>query len=437
MLARPSTGTFFLICPARKGRHHLNYLPTTAAAVPLPVKDNIYQTYVDEEAEKALQNSAASTSRPTVESNEGAPSVAKTSATSRRRHRDDNNTDVVPYPTEGVFMEGFIKNLLDLSLKICNPLKQLRMEVCFEYMVHYLDPQVTLPSRTTIATTLIPREFESAKAALFLQLKSVTYVSLTTDCWSSRRMESLMTVTLHFIVNGQFESRVLVTCPMIGSHKANNLSSKLETIGSEWGITEKVVCVVTDNDVEHCCGYKLADTQVQGKRSLESPSMCCSHLTSYCLRNAKQVPENLFDLADCEDHDCEINSICSVEEGEVYKHPNTCGTANKSTTGNDPLTSRLQISLESTNLSNCNNPKLQENQSNVWLARLRLSPKRTVEETSIRPTSKQASKLCLRQSASVKTTECLVGQTATNTVKIVEETSIRPTSKQASKLRRR
>ncbi|KAK4009243.1 hypothetical protein OUZ56_018359 [Daphnia magna] len=155
------------------------------------------------------------------------------------------------------------------------------------------------------------------------------------------------------------------------------------------------------------------------------------------LRNAKQVPENLFDLADCEDHDCEINSICSVEEGEVYKHPNTCGTANKSTTGNDPLTSRLQISLESTNLSNCNNPELQENQSNVWLARLRLSPKRTVEETSIRPTSKQASKLCLRQSASVKTTECLVGQTATNTVKIVEETSIRPTSKQASKLRRR
>lgn len=114
-------------------------------------------------------------------------------------------------------------------------------------MVHYLDPRITLPSRTTIANTLIPREFESAKAALFLELQSVTYVSLTTDCWSSRRMVPFMTVTVHFIVNGQLESRVLVTCPLIGSHTANNLSSKLETIASDWGITEKVVCVVTDN----------------------------------------------------------------------------------------------------------------------------------------------------------------------------------------------
>lgn len=33
--------------------------------------DNIYQTYLDEEAEKALQNSAVSTSRATVERCEG------------------------------------------------------------------------------------------------------------------------------------------------------------------------------------------------------------------------------------------------------------------------------------------------------------------------------------------------------------------------------
>lgn len=34
-------------------------------------EDNIYQTYLDEVAEKAMQNSAASTSTATVERNEG------------------------------------------------------------------------------------------------------------------------------------------------------------------------------------------------------------------------------------------------------------------------------------------------------------------------------------------------------------------------------
>ncbi|KZS06462.1 ATP-dependent Helicase-like protein [Daphnia magna] len=63
----------------------------------------------------------------------------------------------------------------------------------------------------------------------------------------------------------------------------------------------------------------------------------------------------------------ELFTQLSRHIGEVDKHPNTCGTANKSATGNDPLTSRLQISLESTNLSNCNKPELQEiSQMSGW-----------------------------------------------------------------------
>lgn len=135
-------------------------------------------------------------------------------------------------------------------------------------MVHYLGPRFTLPSRTTLANTLIPQEFERAKAALFVELQSVTYMSLTTDCWSSRRMEPFMTVTVHSIVNGQLESRVLVTCPMTGSHTANNLSSKLETIASECCLTEKVVCVVTDNASNIVAAVNLLThkCQQQGKR---------------------------------------------------------------------------------------------------------------------------------------------------------------------------
>ncbi|KZS14298.1 Uncharacterized protein APZ42_020380 [Daphnia magna] len=207
-----------------------------------------------------------------------APSVSQPSATSRRRLRDGNNTDVVPYPTEGVFMEGFHKKLVGFIVKDMQPI-QIVENGGFKDMMYYLDPRVTLPSRTTKANTLIPREFKSAKAALFLELQSVTYVSLTTDCWPSRRMEPLMTVTVHSIVNGQLESRVLVTCPTIGSHTANNLSSKLETIASEWGITEKVVCVITDNASNIVAAINLLTLQTtvndRSRQGLMLPSLTC------------------------------------------------------------------------------------------------------------------------------------------------------------------
>ncbi|KZS05324.1 Uncharacterized protein APZ42_031527 [Daphnia magna] len=79
-------------------------------------------------------------------------------------------------------MEGFHKKLVRCIAKDMQPI-QIVENGGFKDMVHYLDPRVTLPSRTTIANTLIPREFESAKPALFLELQSVNYVSLTADCW--------------------------------------------------------------------------------------------------------------------------------------------------------------------------------------------------------------------------------------------------------------
>ena len=79
-------------------------------------------------------------------------------------------------------------------------------------------------------------------------MQGVKHVSITTDCWTSRAVESFMTVTVHFITGDwQLQSRVLTTMALRGSHTAEKLSSSLRDVFAAWGILEEVTTCVTDN----------------------------------------------------------------------------------------------------------------------------------------------------------------------------------------------
>ncbi|GFR68188.1 zinc finger BED domain-containing protein 1 [Elysia marginata] len=95
---------------------------------------------------------------------------------------------------------------------------------------------------------MLPARYLEEKAQLKSMLLEVKDVSITTDCWTSRAVESFITVTVHFITKDwQLKSRVLTTLTLQGLHTADNLSTTLRDVFAEWGIPDKVTTFVTDN----------------------------------------------------------------------------------------------------------------------------------------------------------------------------------------------
>ena len=68
----------------------------------------------------------------------------------------------------------------------------------FVSLMKYLEPGYTLPCRKTF-TTLI-RSHQSAKLALKKYLEATSFISISTDIWTSLSTEAYITVTAHFIL---------------------------------------------------------------------------------------------------------------------------------------------------------------------------------------------------------------------------------------------
>ncbi|KAI7789919.1 hypothetical protein IRJ41_016970, partial [Triplophysa rosa] len=79
--------------------------------------------------------------------------------------------------------------------------------------------------------------------------------------WTSRSTKAYLTVSCHFIENWQMQEVVLETSNFSAQHTADNISAELKRISEEWGVTQKVLGVVTDNAANmvsavHKAGWK-------------------------------------------------------------------------------------------------------------------------------------------------------------------------------------
>ena len=121
-----------------------------------------------------------------------------------------------------------------------------------------LDPRYVPPSRHTIMRSLLPDRYAVMKEKITSELESVEVCSLTSDFWTARTSTSYVTVTCHFINSSWvMKSYVLATYQVDVSHTAENVAKELKKVASEWKITEKVVCVTTDNASNMVAGVRL------------------------------------------------------------------------------------------------------------------------------------------------------------------------------------
>ena len=122
--------------------------------------------------------------------------------------------------------------------------------------VNMLDPRYDIPSRRTLMRRL-PTKYEEIKLHILKVLPKVMYVSLTTDIWTSQATESFLTITVHFIHSWELKSLVLATIKFSVEHNAEHIAAELKKVTNHWGITHKVVAIVTDNASNMVAAVKI------------------------------------------------------------------------------------------------------------------------------------------------------------------------------------
>lgn len=133
--------------------------------------------------------------------------------------------------------------------------------------------------------------FDECKGKVRASLQNASSVVLTTDMWTSVSTEAYLTVTCHLIENWQMREFVLETHTFHGQHTADNISLALKRITEEWGITDKVVAVVTDNGAN-----MVAAVHKAGWRH----HPCFAHTLNLIVKDSlKSVPEVVKVLEKC------------------------------------------------------------------------------------------------------------------------------------------
>jgi hypothetical protein len=100
----------------------------------------------------------------------------------------------------------------------------------FVEFVKALNPSYQLPGRKAISKNMIPALHERCLNTVQEKMDSIKSVCITTDCWTSRNVNSYLAVTAHYITEDCSLNSVLIGCSLItGSHTSENLAENIKT----------------------------------------------------------------------------------------------------------------------------------------------------------------------------------------------------------------
>ncbi|CAM4530187.1 unnamed protein product [Leuciscus chuanchicus] len=116
----------------------------------------------------------------------------------------------------------------------------------FRELLHVLDPTYVIPTRKALKV-MVDHKYKEAKEKAREQLQKVAAISLTSDMWTSLNMDAYLAVTCHFIDDNDKLCTILLGVEHFpNSHTAENLAAGHIKLMEEWGIKDKVKCLVTD-----------------------------------------------------------------------------------------------------------------------------------------------------------------------------------------------
>ena len=178
----------------------------------------------------------------------------------------------------------------------------------FRKLLEKLEPRYQLPSRKTLSERVIPTMYNTIKDSKVLPgIREAKYISLTSDCWTSRVNQSYISVTAHFLKvksDWQFEHFVLKSKELPGSHTAKHLAEAIKECLDGWEIHDtQISCVTIDNASNivkavdqilqwphlPCFGHtlNLAVRAGLAKPRVHQVVSKCSHIVTYFRRSSK------------------------------------------------------------------------------------------------------------------------------------------------------
>jgi len=109
------------------------------------------------------------------------------------------------------------------------------------------DSKFRLPSRPHVTNKLVPCAKDKLCESVYTQLEKATFVSLTIDIWTDRRMHSFIAATAHMFLDFETQNCLLHFGSFAGSHTGTKIASEVEKVVIDNKLDGKVVYVVSDN----------------------------------------------------------------------------------------------------------------------------------------------------------------------------------------------
>lgn len=139
---------------------------------------------------------------------------------------------------------------------------------------------------------MVEKRYKESKDKTKAIVAKASAVSLTSDMWTSINTDAYLAVTCHFIdETTSLQSVVLGVQHFPEAHTAANMASMKTSLMSEWGISKKVTCLVTDGAANMgACAREL---------NLRH-TICVAHTLNLMVKKAlDQCPELLHIRTNC------------------------------------------------------------------------------------------------------------------------------------------
>ena len=151
------------------------------------------------------------------------------------------------------------------------------------------DSRYQLPGRNHFSNTVIPQRYTLEKAQLMKTMAEISYLSLTSDGWSSLNRDPYMSLTAHYIdTSWKLHTKCLATSYLPESHTADIIANFLIETLDEYSIDRgKVVSITTDS---------AANMVAAGNNLIFQRFSCFGHILHNSINNTLNGDESIVDL---------------------------------------------------------------------------------------------------------------------------------------------
>jgi len=154
------------------------------------------------------------------------------------------------YPVKSAKRKRLNRKLANFIAKDMRPIAVVRNKG-FRDLINELDPRWVLPSAATLRGKIIPKIYSEVMTTLQGKLDNVTFVTMTTDGWTSIAGDKYNAFTVHYIDWSEPEpklvSKILECAPYDNKGTGIELEKEIRRVTEKFNITEKVVLTVADN----------------------------------------------------------------------------------------------------------------------------------------------------------------------------------------------